>query len=234
MFKNPVAINSEQHNRLRFIPADNFSFARGLSHAPVLAFEFEKMAAHYPVVFEPRTGQPMAILGLTPGQNAFLDNSDKWCAPVIPAVCGSYPFGLYHSENGQYVVIMDEDAENLGDKGKLLYNKQGDSFRVSPLFKEIKAGLQALEEQRHITHLAFTAVAKSGVLIPQKAEFTLGEAKRKLRGFSVVDWSKVKKLDTETQAQWQASGIMAMLKAHTASLENLKVVHKLQQQHLPD
>jgi len=234
MFKNPVAINSEQHSRLRFTPADNFSYARGLNHTPVMAFELEKIAEYYPVVFETSTGLPMAVLGLLKGSNAFLDNDDKWCAPAIPALFSCYPFGLYHGKNDQYVMIMDQSADTLGNKkGKLLYNKQGDGFRMSPLLKDIKARLQAIEKQRLVTNRAFATVAEKGVLAKHQADFTLGDTEHKLRGFSIVDWDKVKQLDSVTLEQWKQNGILALLEAQTASLKNFKVVQKLQQLHLP-
>ena len=230
MYKNPVAISSEHHNRLRFTPAETYSFARAETHVQIMAFEIESLAKHYPIVFDSNTGQPIAVLGVKPGENAWLDADCRWRAPVVPAQISCYPFGLAKTEGDQYAVIMDAAADTLqAEKGKLLFNKQGDGYRVSPLLKEMKERLQLLEQQRLLTSRAFQQLVAHKVLIPQQLEFKLDDESRKLNGFSVIDWEKVQQLSPEVLGEWQQNGLMKLLEVQTASLKNFEIIVRLQQ-----
>lgn len=230
MYTNPVAISSEHHNRLRFTPAENYSFASAETHVQVMAFEIESLAKHYPIVFDSTSGQPIAILGVKPGENAWLDADSRWRAPVVPAQITCYPFGLAKTGEDQYAVIMDAAADTLqAEKGKLLFNKQGDGYRQSPLLKAMKERLQVLEQQRHLTARAFQQLVAHKVLVARQLEFTLGDESRKVNGFSVIDWEKVQQLSPEVLGEWQQSGLMALLEAQTASLKNFELVVRLQE-----
>jgi len=231
MFKNPVVINSEEHSRVRFTPAQNLSFARDTSHAPVLAFELEEMAKYFPIVFDATTGSPVALFGLKKGNNAYLTEENRWQVPVLPSALSCYPFGLYRADDSQFLMIMDDSAETLqSTKGKLLYNKNGKGFRPSPLLKSLKERLEVLEKQRHITDIAFRALKEHGVLVENEARFTIAGESHKLAGFSVINWEAVSKLDDEVRALWERGGLLRMMQAQTESLKHFRILHRLHQQ----
>ncbi len=229
MYTNPVAVNRHDHNRLRFTPADNYGFSRGLSHIGVQAFELEQLSEYYPIVFNSHSGAPLAVLGIFGGCNLWLNEQDQWCAPVIPVQLSCYPFGLKKMEDGQYIIIMDTDAETLqAKKGKLLYNRRGESFTPSPLLKAMTAQLEAIEQQRLVTTTAFSALVEHQVLSPGRVDFTLDGNPHRLDGFSVLDWDKVEALGEAVKSGWQKNGLWQLLKAQTASLENFKRLQQMQ------
>jgi len=232
MFRKPVAVSSEQHGRLRFTPVENLGFARGLSHVPVLAFELKKIAEQFPIVFRTETGLPMAMFGLLKGRNAYLTPDNRWCASVIPSALSCYPFGLHRSGGDDYILIMDAEASALqASKGKLLYNKQGEGFRPSPMLKAVKSSLETIEQQRQITTAAFAQLSEQGVLVEHKAEFTIDGEKHYLGGFSVLDWEKVQQVKPEVREEWERNGMMELMQAQTESLSNFKKLLYLQQKH---
>lgn len=227
MFRNPVAINSEEHSRLRFTPASSLGFAAEVGHIPVMAFELEALAVEFPIVYELQSGQPVALLGVRPGHNAYLGKEQRWRASAIPSALSCYPFGLYSEVEGQHVMIMDESASTLqSNRGKLLYNKQGNGFRPSPLLKELQARLTALEEQRLKTALAFSELRLHGVLVEQEAAFRLQDGEHRVRGFAVLDWERVAQLDESVRQRWDQVGLMGLLRAQTESLKNLRTLHR--------
>lgn len=230
MFKNPVVINSEEHGRLRFTPANNLSFARGISHAPVLAYELEEMAKYFPIVFETASGLPMVIFGLLKGSNLYLTDEDRWRVSVMPAALSCYPFGILREEGGSYLMIMDESAETLqATRGKLLYNKKGENLRPSPMLKGLKSRLEAIERQRLISNTAFASLSEHGVLAEHEASFKIGDDSHRFGGFSVIDWEKVQQVDSTVRDQWERSGMMQLLQAQTESLKNFHLLHGLHQ-----
>lgn len=223
MYTNPVAINRQHHSRLRFTPADNFGFARGLTHIGVQAFELEQLSEYYPIVFDSQTGGPMAILGLFEGHNGWLNQHDQWCAPVIPAQLSCYPFGLQKIDGGKYAIIMDADADTLqSKKGKLLYNRRGESFYPSPLLKAMKAQLEEVERQKVVTASAFSALIEHQVLAQGQLDFSLKGQSHRLNGFSVLDWNKIEALDVSVKEAWQQTGLWTLLKVQTASMDNFR------------
>lgn len=229
MYTNPVAINRQDHNRLRFTPANNYGFTRGLTHISVQTFELERLSEYYPIVFDSQAGGPMAILGLVAGRNAWLNERDQWCAPVIPVQLSCYPFGLQQIDGGQYAIFMDADAETLqSKKGKLLYNRRGESFYPSPLLKAMKARLEEIERQKLLTAAAFSALTEYRVLSPGQLDFVLHGQSHRLNGFSVLDWDKIEALDVTIREGWQRTGLWQLLKAQTASVGNFRRLQKMQ------
>jgi len=230
MYKTPVAISSEKHARLRFVPAENYQFAARLTQTPLLAGEVVKAAEFYPVVFDLTNGMPIAVLGLTAERNLYLDEAYRWRVPMVPVCCSRYPFALVpvanEGEETQYIMVMDESAETLQEeKGKLLYNKNGDAgYRPSPLLKELKEQLGQIEEGLQRTQQLFAQLVQHQVLVAQQATFKNGEAEGRLDGFAVVDWEKVQNLDPELLAQWQQAGLMDVLQAHTESMKQFNLL----------
>lgn len=227
MFKKPVVINSDQHSRLRFTPADNFSFAAQLTHVPVLAGEIVELAKSYPIVFAADTGLPVALLSVTQAENLYLDEKNVWHAPAVPASCKNYPFGLVavpaedgsESEEQRFAVVVDEEADTLQEKdGKLLYNKSGESFRPSPFLKQMQEQLVGFERASILTKQFFRTLLEQEVLAPSKATFTINGEERHLDGFARVDWDRVQNIPAEVLGQWQETGMMDVLTAHSESM----------------
>lgn len=230
MYKNPVAVNRHDHNRLRFTPADNFSFASGLTHIGVQAFELERLSEYYPIVFDSHTGKPLAVLGLVAGSNAWLNEHFQWCAPIIPAELSCYPFGLQAMDDGQYVIILDADAETLqAKKGRLLYNRRGSSFIPSPLLKEMKVRLQEIERNKQLTAAAFSVLVEYQVLCPGQLNFELNGKPHCLNGFSVLDWEVLEALDATVKEGWKKTGLWRLLEAQTASVDNFKRLQQMRE-----
>jgi len=233
MYKTPVVVSSENHARLRFVPADDFQFAATQTQAPLMGGEVVQAAEYYPVVFNQSTGEPLAVLGLTANRNLYLDSNYYWRAPFVPASCTNYPFALAKTtdETGSqhYVLTMDTSAETLQDKkGKLLFNKNGNNgYRPSPLLKTLKQKLAGVEINLEKTRVLFSQLVTHDVLIAQQADFPLGERQGRLEGFAVVDWEKVQQLDETVIAQWKTSGLLSVLEAHTRSLKHFNLLGRL-------
>ncbi len=90
MFARVVAVNSQVHASVRVREIGNFSFAAGTHFAYLTMQEFARAASIYSVVFleDKAVGgfRPVALLGLEPEQNVFVDGAGKWLASYIAAV----------------------------------------------------------------------------------------------------------------------------------------------------
>lgn len=60
IYEKPVILNKQAHNKLRFAPLKDFSFARTVSLAPLMTVEFSRAAGIYPIT-------PAQISEMQPG-----------------------------------------------------------------------------------------------------------------------------------------------------------------------
>ena len=87
MFEKVVPVNSQVHLHKRVRDISSFEFASNFHIAYVTMQEFTRAASISPIVFledkDKDEFRPVALLGLTPGQNLFVDSAGKWLASSI-------------------------------------------------------------------------------------------------------------------------------------------------------
>lgn len=229
IYENLVALNSQEHGRLRLAPSDSMQYAAGEIQTLLLADEIPAAAGSFPIVFHSEeVALPKVILGLEEGKSRFVDDQGQWTTNFIPASLTNYPFSLVRrgaagGETNDYVLAFAKDSGLLQDEsGKLLYNKSGKSgLRPSPLLKEILDKLRNYQQRVELTRRFFQPLVDKKVLTAQKINLGSAENPFTVGGTVGVDWDAVNKLDDSILAEWTRSGLLRMLNLQTYSLRNL-------------
>ena len=223
MSETLIALSPEAHNRLRFDPKADYSFAQKTHICPLLISEINKAARNYPVVFPAGEGVivPQMLLSAKPNNNPSVSEDGRWQGGYIPLHLRRYPFFLGREKNADKAVLLfDEKAPQLGEEGKLLYNKRGDKFVASPLLKQVKDSLVSFDQEYQKTRAVCSLLQKAGVLKAGKLDVIAEGKKQTIRGFSVVDWELVTKLDDATLANWTRIGLIQLIHTHLQSISD--------------
>lgn len=223
MSESLTALSSSAHNRLRYEPKDDFGFARKNHVCPLLLGEVQWAAETYPVVFPSGKGVivPQQLLSIRPDINPAVDENGAWKGGYIPLHFRRYPFYLGRQKNGEETVLMfDQNAPQLGEEGKLLFNKRGNKHVASPILKQIKERLVSYDTNYKTTRALCALLQQADVLVEGSLRGNIGGQKHAVRGFSVVSWERVVKLDDKTLAHWTRVGLIQLIHLHLYSIKN--------------
>ena len=226
LFTAPVAIDRNEHRHLRLKPlGTRFDRTAKMNALFLTAVEFIDAARDYPIVFveagQGDDGQrevaPVAVLGLTQGENLMLNDDGSWAARYVPALLRGYPLGLARAGAQNYVVVIDDKAGALStSEGEPLFNDQGEP---TPMLEERRKFVEQLENEAQRTRLLGRKLLEFDLLQPMRFEATLPDGKQlSVDGFLTVDEKKFSELSDDKLSQLHKSGILAMIYAHQFSL----------------
>jgi SapC len=226
LFATPIALDRVQHRTQRLnAPTVRFDRTAGMNSLFVAAVEFIDAARDYPIVFieagQGDDGQrevaPVAVLGLTQGENLMLNADGSWAARYVPALLRGYPLGLARTDAQNYVVVIDGKAEALSaTSGEPLFNDQGEP---TPMLEERRKFLEQLENEAQRTRLFGRNLQELDLLQPMRFDATLPDGNQlSVEGFFTVDEKKFGELATDKLSQLHKSGVLALIHAHLSSL----------------
>jgi SapC len=226
LFASPVALDRVQHRGQRLhVPTVRFDRTAGMNSLFVAAVEFIDTARDYPIVFieagQGEDGQrevaPVAVLGLTQGENLMLNSDGSWAARYVPALLRGYPLGLARTDAQSYVVVVDGKAEALSaTQGEPLFDDKGEP---TPMLEERRKFLEQLENEAQRTRLLGRSLLELELLQPMRFDATLpGGQQLSVEGFLTVDEKRFSELADDKLSQLHKSGVLAMIYAHQFSL----------------
>jgi len=222
MLETLVALDPREHNRLRFKKKSDFTFAKSTHICPLMISEVMEAANFSPIVFPSggKTVVPQMLLSLKANSNPCVGNDGEWIGGYLPLHFRRFPFFLGREKGADIAaVLIEEKAPQFSDKGVLLYNKRGDDFVASPLLKEIKDSLVDMDVRYQKTKVICKLLQNAGVLSDSQIKLMVDGKEQVVKGFSVVNWDKVRKLDDETLANWTRIGLIQLINAHLYSLK---------------
>jgi hypothetical protein len=226
LFASPIAIDRVQHRTQRLhTPAVRFDRTAGMNSLFVAAVEFIDAARDYPIVFieagqgddGKREVAPVAVLGLTQGENLMLNDDGSWAARYVPALLRGYPLGLARTDAQNYVVVIDDKAQALSaTEGEPLFDDKGEP---TPMLDERRKYVEQLENEAQRTRLLGRSLQELDLLQPMRFDATLPDGNQlSVDGFLTVEEKKFSELPSDKLAQLHKSGILALIHAHLASL----------------
>jgi SapC len=226
LFTTPIALDRKQHRDMRLhTPETRYDRTAGMNSLFVAAVEFIDTARDYPIVFV-EAGQgddgkrevaPVAVLGLTQGENLMLNDDGSWAARYVPALLRGYPIGLARTDAQNYVVVIDDKAQALSATvGEPLFDDKGEP---TPMLEERRKFVEQLENEAQRTRLLGRALLEHDLLQPMRFDATLPDGNLiSVDGFFTVEEKKFSELPSDKLAQLHKSGILALIHAHLASL----------------
>jgi hypothetical protein len=224
-----VPLSRAAHGGKRLNRTPGYAFSSSQIMVPLVAPELPRAAGGgMPVAFA-RAGAaflPVAVLGIEPGRNLFVNMAGQWLADYVPAALRSRPFAMGRQE-GNLVLCVDENSTELtdGEEGEPLFAEDG---KPAALLTRTMTFLQEMERGRALTARACEALARHQCIVP--LEFTVGEAPgggRRLEGLFQVDRGVLEKLGDEAFLELRKAGALELAYSQLVSLHKLPLLGKL-------
>lgn len=206
-------------------PGEVPPFVRALNAIPISYSEFARVTLDYPIVFtsgdKGQTFAPVAVLGMTGGENLFV-NQGAWAEKTyVPAYVRRFPFcmarvTLDQVEQKDRLICIEK--EFAGDTGAAMFDDQGQPLQqwkdVEKLLSEYETDLERSREMCGI-------LSDYSLLEPFNMQATVAkQAPVQLTGMFRVDEKKIEHLNSSQLRNLVKKGILGRIYAHLISLEN--------------
>lgn len=231
-YRKPVVLHSEAHASWRLKDGDT-AFAARTPYVPIVLGEIGEAIRSYPVVFAGDTLLPVVILGLSEGENLFVEEGTWDREHYVPAYVRRYPFGFVSIPGSdRFALALDTASERVvreGAGGMPLFEEDS----PSPLTRQALQFCEAYQTEFVSTKSFVTALREHDLLIEKRVDATLSDGRRyALDGFQVVDPDRFKDLDQITVVDWHRKGWLALINLHLSSLGRLSVLMERQLGHI--
>ena len=223
MYENAAAVSVERHKDWSLAPIESYGFARHTNAVPLVLAEFNAALSDYLIVFVDAgdSVQPVAVVGVRPDENLYIDADGKWSADYIPAFVRRYPFVFARLPDDERLALcVDEshDGWNTDGRGERLFDDEGERSAY------LQGALDFAENYHRQFELtrAFGRKLKSlDLLEPASARIALpGGGNAALRGFMAVSREKLKSLPGSSLVELMLSEAMELIYTHLISLKN--------------
>lgn len=159
LYVRPEPLNPDLHSALGVDMRQNpYGFAAKQHFVPLVAGEFPQACTSYPIIFAGDDRVPLAVLGLSPGENFFFHESgDAQPFIYVPAYIRRYPFTVAADDSSQQMIVcIDRDSPLVTATGEARF------FENRELTEYGKASVAFCEsyERERINTQAFVAKLK--------------------------------------------------------------------------
>jgi SapC len=232
-YRNPVALDREQHRNVRLLPITSASFAAQSAAVPLVAAEFAEACLEYPIVFM-KSGAgwvAVAVTGLAQDENLFVNDKGEWTGRYVPLSVRRYPFVLALRDDGQWCVSLDQDCEQVIDVmpnpaessespvGERLFD---DAAEPSQAMRNTIQMLFEYQGQADATSALVQRLSDAKLLTEAQLQISLADGRKAaLKGGWIVNEAELKNLLDTTVASWFRNGDLALVYTHLISLRNL-------------
>jgi hypothetical protein len=200
-------------------------FCRQLNAIPISYTEFSVACRDYPLVFtsgdQGETFAPVAVLGLTNGENLFLADKAWEKGVYVPAYVRRHPFCMARVnvdkvEQADRLICVEKDF--LDEGGEAMFDDQGKALEkwqpIENLLQQYEADLERSREMSSI--LSDYALLEPFTMQAQ----TKAGAAMNLTGMFRVDEKKLEFLNAGQHKNLIKKGVMGRIYAHLISLDN--------------
>ena len=225
-YKEIAPLSRTQKVRL-LRPGEIPEFARSLNSIPISYSEFALIQREYAIVFITGQGSeafaPVAVLGMTAGENLF-NVGGVWAQNVyVPAYVRRFPFCMakvtLDKVEQQNRLICVEKSFLDDQSGETMFDAKGQPFEK---WKEIERLLSEYEVDLERSREMCGILADYGLLEPftMQAKFNAGGDPLHLTGMHRVAEAKIEHLNASQLKNLVKKGILARVYAHLLSLDN--------------
>jgi hypothetical protein len=226
LFHYSTPLKFSEHGSLRVVETNDYAFARGELLVPIVFDEMADVAREYPIVFpDNQTDMPYALMGLEPGQNAYVAEDGRWAASYVPLGIAQYPFSLQRmkgaqGEQGRFVVMFDPNAPHLkSTHGHEVFDGAGE---LSAHMRERVKLMERLQTRAAATRESVKALRAAGVLVEREVHLRTGGQTRKIGGMQAIDETRLNALDDEAFNLLRRQGALPLAYAQLLSWANFR------------
>ena len=225
-YSRPEPLNPTAHQGLGVKRIDRpFGFAAASSVVPLVVTEFPQAALSCPIIFAGEQRQPLAVMGLNPGQNLYVRDDGQFQPGVyIPAYVRRYPFVLAADETREKLVVcIDRDAPMVGDLPDLaLFDAAGQPTDYTKGCIEFCNNFE-IEVRRTEAFVKLLVdldlfETKSATFTPTNPDGTAAGPQQLVAEYFAISEEKVKALPDDKVRELLNSGALPQIYAHLTSL----------------
>lgn len=223
-YEKPVLLHRDTHRHRKVAQSTSFAFARKANSLYLAGVEFGEASKEYAIVFTRAAGRkvvPVAMLGLRPRENLYVDDDARWTAAYIPAFVRRYPFVLSELADGQFGVCIDEAYPGLGTtKGEALFDAAGGN---TPFLQNALDFLNRYQQEYQRTDAFCQRLVEMDLLMEMNAKADLIDGRSfTVNGLMVVDEKKLLALPDARALSLFRSGELHWISMHLSSLSNMQ------------
>ncbi|MBW3616995.1 MAG: SapC family protein [Proteobacteria bacterium] len=224
-YSKPEPLTKEQHGALGVKQsATPYAFTRQANVVPLVVTEFTPAALSYPVIFAGDAKLPVAVMGISHGENLFVDDNGVYDPDsYLPAYVRRYPFVFANDQTGERLIVcIDTAAEAVGENpdAPFFVNGEPSEFTQSAI-----RFCEDFETERRRTE-SFVEVLKEldlfdvkrAMFTPRNADGTVGEPQQIAEYFGVSE-EKLNALPAEKLVELRDNGALGQIYAHLISLQ---------------
>jgi len=222
-----VVLHRETHGQQRWdAKADRFGFARGSVTAAISLSELAAACTVFPCVMA-RSAEGgwslLAITGLQPGHNLFVNEEGAWEADYLPATLASWPFRLVREggDAGRFLVAVHSPSLNTTE-GDALFDDAGVEM---PWLSERLRALVATDAALADTSRLIEALDQAGLLHARTLQAVLADGRDiELNGFVTVDETLLAELPADQLHALHTSGALSLAYLHLLSMRRFRAL----------
>jgi hypothetical protein len=227
IYETAVPVSPQRHGGWSVKTGKDYSFARHLNSIPLIAAEFARAAAEYPIVFAGAEDEvlPAVVLGARDRENLYLSSDGAWQAKYIPAFIRRYPFVFASTDDGtRFTLCIDEQFSgcNQDGRGERLFDADGEQTQYLGTVLEFLKHYQVQFQRSR----AFCAKLKDLELLePMRAQFKFPSGEEgSLGGFMAVSRERLKALSDEQLVELMRSDELELVYLHLQSMHNFSMM----------
>lgn len=229
-----VLLDNVAHKDLKVRTGYSAEFGDSINSVMVFPTEFVHVQREYPILFRKDSAghmQAMALLGLDPDENLFLQGN-SWNARYVPALLARGPFliGFKQNEAGEtineIVTHVDLDHPRISTtEGEPIFKSQGGN---SPYLDRANRLLHLIHRGMGAVGPMFAAFEEAGLLESRDIEIQLDDrTKYQLPGFLTINEARLAKLDGAQLEKLNKTGFLHFALFALASLGNINWIIEL-------
>ncbi len=224
---NYIPISSTSLAGKRWLRFTNVIHAAADAVAPLVFKELPKAMLVFPIAFSFHSDQyiPVAMQGLVPDQNFFINKQGKWIGDYVPAHYRSYPFSLVQSLDDKLVLCIDEDSGLISDtEGELFFDDTG---QPSQSIKDILEFLTQIARNRQQTRKLCALLHQYQIIEPWPLTITTSVGNKMIDGLHRIREVALNECEPDVLHQLQSSGALALAYCQLLSMQHLDKLTQL-------
>ncbi|MGP5370121.1 SapC family protein [Pseudomonas helleri] len=224
-------ITRERHGHQHWLSQSGHRFAADDALCALVAQELPQAMLSLPIGFivEAEQFMPVALQGLTPGQNLWVAADGRWLAAYIPAPYRCYPFRMAPTEQGEQVLCIDEASGLLSESaGEPFFNDDGTPGKA---VLEILEFFNQIEANRQLTRSMCAVLQQHGLIQPWPITVQGEHGEQKVEGLFRIDEAALNALSAEALSEVRNAGGLTMAYCQLLSMQHLSTLGTLAQAH---
>ncbi len=234
LYKKPEPLNAQTHKGKGLKYGNRpFDFLNETHFVPITLGEFAQASGSFPIIFLGNARVPVAVMGLQPGMNLFVDPKSGEFEPFsyLPAFVRRYPFvaAVHTEEQERFTLCVDAGSHLMSDTpDEPFFDEQG---QLTPFVQGAMEFVQRYEADAANTTRAVAELNELGLFEEQTTNFQPRDAKGQPVGepqvvatYWGISHEKLRALSGEKLAEMRDSTVLGAVYAHMLSMARWDLV----------